>query len=388
MPLQGQPPGSACASAAPAAPAAHRHTFHGQFERRTGAHGFDLVGAFLQVLAGNGPAVSPQQRADIQHAGAAPVQVGFVVQGELLHAVAEIEQAEMTGADHTAAGADEQLSAALDHVDALVVEEGTGHFLRAAHADVVAGVGAAAATAVRGQQVIPAIVIDHVGRFAVDGEVAGLVVGVEALARLGIELDQPDVAEIGAVDQPQPAVVGIQKDARVDGIAVFDAVRRGDHAAFFPLVVGRIRVEGLAPDHVDRGFGLRPDVRGDIHVVAVADVNDVGGQPAARERGPASPGPAVVGDQGRAAGAVGVEFAVAPHDRGGVVDSDLAVQRKDQRSQRENCCQKSVFHRNSGESSFTAGANHTGGRQEPATPSVPTPCGGTASQNGWLLHCY
>ena len=42
----------------------------------------------------------------------------------------------------------------------------------------------------------------------------GLVVRVEPLAGLGIELDQPDVAEIRAVDQPQPAVRGIEKDAR------------------------------------------------------------------------------------------------------------------------------------------------------------------------------
>ena len=171
----------------------------------------------------------------------------------------------------------------------------------------------------------------------------GLVVGVEALAGLGIEFDQPDVAEIRAVDQPQPAVGGIQKDARIDGIAVFDAVRRGDHAAFFPLVVGRIRVEGLVRDHVDGGFGLRPDVRGYIHVVAVADVNDVGGQPAARERGAAFPGPAVIGDQGRTAGAVGVEFAVAPHDGGGVVDPDLAVQCQDQRSQRARTVARSAY---------------------------------------------
>ena len=130
----------------------------------------------------------------------------------------------MAGANRTAAGSGEQLPAALDHIDALVVEEGTGNSLRAAHAYVVPGVGAAAATAVRGQQVIPAIVIHHVGRFAVDGQVAGPVVGVEALARLGIEFDQPDVTEIRAVDQPEPAVGGIQKDARIDGIAVFDAV--------------------------------------------------------------------------------------------------------------------------------------------------------------------
>ena len=248
--------------------------------------------------------------------------------------------------NHTTAGTHEQLSAALDHIDALIVEERAGDFLRAAHADVVAGVGAAAATAVRGQQVIPAIVIDHVGRFAVDGEVARFVIRVFALTGLGIELDQPDVAEIRAIDQPQPAVGGIQKDARVDGIAVFDAVRRGDHAALFPLVVGGIRVEGLVRDHVDGGFGLRPDIRGDIHVVAVAEVNDIGGQAAARERGAAFPGPAVIGNQRPTARAVGVELAVAQRDGGGVVDPELAVQRQRQRSQRENGCQKCVFHLN------------------------------------------
>src|SRR6266496_2071087 len=98
------------------------------------------------------------QRADIQHAGAAPVQVGFKVRGELLHAFAKIEKAEMTCANHAAPGAQEQLSAALDHIDALAIEEGASHLLRAAYPYVVAGVGAAAATAVRGQQVIPAIV--------------------------------------------------------------------------------------------------------------------------------------------------------------------------------------------------------------------------------------
>ena len=114
-------------AASPDAPAADRHSLHRQLERRAGAHGFDLIRAFLEVLAGDGPAVFPQQRADIEHAGAAPVEVGFIVAGELLHAVAQIEQAEVAGADHAAAGADEKLAAALDHVDAHVVEEGAGH---------------------------------------------------------------------------------------------------------------------------------------------------------------------------------------------------------------------------------------------------------------------
>ena len=122
--------------------------------------------------------------------------------GELLHVVAEVEKAEMAGANKTAAGANEQLAAALDHVNAHVVEEGAGHFPGTAHPYVVAGVGATAATAVRGQQVIPAVVVNHVGGFAVDGDIVWLVVGVDAPARLGIQLHQPDVAEIGAVNQP------------------------------------------------------------------------------------------------------------------------------------------------------------------------------------------
>src|ERR1017187_9890333 len=162
-----------------------------------------------------------------------------------------------------------------------------------------------------GQQVIPAIVIYHVGGLAVDGEVAGLIVRVDALARLGIKFHQPNVAEIGAVGQPQPAACRIQKYTWIDGIGVFHAIGRGYAAAFFPLIVGGTRVEGLAPDHVDGGFRLSPDVGGNIDVVAVAEVSDVGAQSAAGEGGPGMPGPAVVGTQRRTAGTIGIVFAVA-----------------------------------------------------------------------------
>jgi len=58
-----------------------------------------------------------------------------------------------------------------------VVEEGAPRLSRAAHADVVAGVGAATATTVRGQQVIPALAIDQDRGFAVDGDVARQLLG-------------------------------------------------------------------------------------------------------------------------------------------------------------------------------------------------------------------
>ena len=73
-------PGHAGAAApAAAASAADRHALHRQFERGAGPRGFDLVGAFLEVLSGDGPAVAPEQRTDVEHADAAAIEVGFVV---------------------------------------------------------------------------------------------------------------------------------------------------------------------------------------------------------------------------------------------------------------------------------------------------------------------
>ena len=69
---------------------------------------------------------------------------------------------------------------------------GPRHILGAADANVVAGVGAATATAVGGKKVIPAVVIDQVGGFAVDRDVERLVVRIDPLARLRIKLNQAD----------------------------------------------------------------------------------------------------------------------------------------------------------------------------------------------------
>jgi hypothetical protein len=266
------------------------------------------------------------------------------VQRESLYAIAEVEQAEMAGADHPGTRSHEQRAAAADHVEARVVQEGTRHSPRAADADVVAGIGSAAATAVRRQKVVEAVVEDHGGGLAVDREIAGCVAGVFARARPGIELDEADVAEVGAVDQPQPAVARIEEHTRIDRVAVLDAVRRSDHPALFPFVVGGLRVERPGPDHVDRRLGLRADVGGDIHVVPIANVNDVRRQTATRERRAAPPRPAVVRDQRAAAGPVGVEPLVALDDRRRVVNADLAVEALRQRGRRKEEPQEGDLH--------------------------------------------
>src|SRR5581483_1430968 len=82
-------------------------SFDGEFEDRARPRRFDLVRALLEVLAGYRPAVFPQQRANVEHAGPATIEIGLIVQREPLHPIAEIEQSEMAGSDHTACGARE-----------------------------------------------------------------------------------------------------------------------------------------------------------------------------------------------------------------------------------------------------------------------------------------
>jgi hypothetical protein len=80
--------------------------------------------------------------------------------GELLQAIPQVDQAKMAGANDATAGRDKELAAAHEHGHAGMVEVRAGHFCAAAHANVVAGVGAATATAVRRQQVVPAVAIN------------------------------------------------------------------------------------------------------------------------------------------------------------------------------------------------------------------------------------
>ncbi len=82
------------------------------------------------------------------------------MEGEFLHAVTQVDQAEVAGADVATVGGDDEFAAASEHVHAHVVHVGARHTLGAAHADVVGGAVAAEARAVRAQQIVPAVAID------------------------------------------------------------------------------------------------------------------------------------------------------------------------------------------------------------------------------------
>jgi hypothetical protein len=150
------------------------------------------------------------------------------MKGKFLYAFAQIDQAEVAGTDVAAIGGNDEFAAASEHVYAHVVHEGTGHISGTAHSDIVSGIGAGAAGAVRARKVVPAVIIEHYCGFAVDGNITGLVVRVNTFSRFGIQLDLADVAEEGSVHEIQAASDGIEEESRIDGIAVFDAVGRSD----------------------------------------------------------------------------------------------------------------------------------------------------------------
>ena len=105
----------------------------------------------------------------------------------------------MAGSDKAAAGGHNQL-AALEQLDSHVIHVGAQHIPGAAHADVIGRVGAVAAGAVSAEQVVPAVAIEQIGGFHVDGDVYRLVAG-DPFSRFGIELDHTDEAEVGRIPE-------------------------------------------------------------------------------------------------------------------------------------------------------------------------------------------
>ena len=98
-----------------------------------------------------------------------------------------------------------------------------------------------------------------------------------------------------------------------------------------------------------------------------------GAMPRRGSAGAATPGPAVVGDQAPAAGAVGVVLAVALDDRGGIVDADLAVQGHRPAGQQEcGGCEEGESH---GASGAEVGVSNTSvpahGSDHNLTPDLP-----------------
>src|SRR6185437_1081696 len=267
--------GSAEATAAEAACAGHAGEVDVEFQGEAAANGLDLIGARREVIASNGPAIFPEQRADVEDAAARAVEVGLVVAREFFDIVIGDHASEVAETDVAAFRGSYERAAPLEQGDALFIDVRTCYLARTTNPNVIGGVGAIAAGAVRAQQVIPAVLVNEVGRFHVDSDIRGLTCG-ERVAGLGIELENPDRAEVCAVADPELAT--LIEEGWVDRVGVFRAIRVRDHGVVVEPEVGRLGIEGLGPHHVyvagvAAGHAAAAGRVGDI--VAVAYLDDV-----------------------------------------------------------------------------------------------------------------
>ena len=204
----------------------------------------------------------------------------------------------------------------------------------------------------RAQKVIPTVAVEQIGGFTINGDVDGLI-PLNVMPGLRIQLDDPDEAEIRPVADPHPAVGGIKQQSRIDRVAIFDAVRRGDDMVVIPEVVGRTGIERLAPLDANRaGVPAAQSAAGRRvgHVVTIAHMDQVGGRPGLHPRA-AAPSPAVIGHQAGAAGAPRVILAIALQDRRGIMDVRFTVHSQCRPGQTERKqggnrgCQNFGFHK-------------------------------------------
>ena len=136
------------------------------------------------------------------------------------------------------------------HVAANVVDVRAFWALGTANNDVISGVHTVAAGAVGAEQIVPAVVVDEVGSLTVDGDVL-LFVATLTETSSGVELDEADGAEIGAIAYPQTTCGGVEHDTWVDGVLVFHAIGGANLNGGTPLEVGRLRIERLVPHRQD-----------------------------------------------------------------------------------------------------------------------------------------
>ena len=158
--------------------------------------------------------------------------------------------AEVTGTGLAVTRIDNHLAATVEHVASHIVDVGASDAARTTHYDVVGGVDAVAAGAVGTEQVVPTVAIEEVGGFAVDGDVE-LLVALDTSTCGGIELNEANGAEVGAVAHPKASGGGVEEKSWVDSILIFHTVGGTDFDSFGIFEVGRLGVERCVPHGED-----------------------------------------------------------------------------------------------------------------------------------------
>ena len=174
---------------------------------------------------------------------------------------------------------------------------------------------------------------NHDGRFGVDRDVDRLQFGVETLAGFRVQFDESDVAEVGAVSEPQ-RFRSSGREARQDRSRCCPRRRRTRRSDRHPptcspaiLDRGSFRSAGRSPTWVGSRGGVVEEVpvacTNDVRrpAVVAAACDHFWSRPSARhglhDRSGAPPRPSVIGDEGgeSVAGGVDVELSVGLRSR-------------------------------------------------------------------------
>ena len=174
----------------------------------------------MKFFASHRPVVLPQQRTDSQHASSSLSEIRLIVERHLFYTIFLDIASEVSGARLQIVGSNHHLSTALQHLSAHIIHVWTGYLSRTSHHDIIGRIRTVATGAVSTQKIIPAVAINQISSFAVDGDIDGFV-AFHPLTRLRVEFYQTDKSEIGTITEPESAGSRVEQQARINGITVF-----------------------------------------------------------------------------------------------------------------------------------------------------------------------
>ena len=204
----------------------------------------------MEFFASHRPVVLPQQRTDSQHTSSSLSEIRLIVERHLFYTFLLNIASEVSGARLQIIGSNHHLSTALQHLSAHIIHVWTSYLSRTSHHDIIGRIRTIATGAMSAEKIIPAIAINQIGSFTVDGDIDGFV-AFYALTRLRVEFYQTDKSEISTITEPESAGSRVEQQARINRITVFIIQGRSHHHRFGIFEIRRFRVETFVPHRQD-----------------------------------------------------------------------------------------------------------------------------------------
>ena len=174
----------------------------------------------MKFITSHRPVVLPQQRTDSQDASSSLSEIRLIVERHLFYTLFLDIASEVTGTRLQIIGSNHHLSTALQHLSAHIIYVWTGYLSRTSHHDIVGRIRTIATGAMSAEKIIPAVAVNQISSFAVDGDIDGFV-AFHPPTSLRVEFYQTDKPEIGTIAEPESAGSRVEQQARINGITVF-----------------------------------------------------------------------------------------------------------------------------------------------------------------------